>query len=407
MDMGLLTPARPLHSGLRWIPYAIDVWCPVARSSAVRAGKIVSTRLLGAPIALFRGTDGQIHAVQDRCPHRGVELSLGRVCGSRIQCAYHGWMVDGSGDAVGANGKQVAAHAARTGSFVTAEANGLVWIFIGETPRTGTPSFAPPAFAPLNDSPSIDLLIDLPVAAHWSLVLDNGVDLFHQHLHRDVPFFFRIESLEGYETQGETFVVRYRALISDESGRRRPALITIAVDRNIVALRFGDSLIIYGVPVPRSVDGRELTMWWMVRAAAPFTRRLLIRLLLPLIRRQVVRGFRQDCDVLASEQRAFDAGFRDQLESNPAIFALHQHIEQRVLKEAVTRGWEVPAGARQAAPLNLDRRRVLEQAQRGEIAVIARSDGVPAIVAPDRLAHVLPLTETFAAYVYGHFCLLA
>src|SRR5256885_2975938 len=40
---------------------------------------------------LFRSALG---VLEDRCPHRGVNLSLGKVNGSWLQCSYHGWSLD-------------------------------------------------------------------------------------------------------------------------------------------------------------------------------------------------------------------------------------------------------------------------------------------------------------------------
>ena len=50
----------------------------------------------GKPVVLFRGSDG-LGALHDRCPHRHVELSKGRVIENAIECPYHGWQFDGQG----------------------------------------------------------------------------------------------------------------------------------------------------------------------------------------------------------------------------------------------------------------------------------------------------------------------
>ena len=44
---------------------------------------------------------GQAKALLDRCPHRNVPLSLGRVTTKgTLECAYHGWRFGGDGTAV-------------------------------------------------------------------------------------------------------------------------------------------------------------------------------------------------------------------------------------------------------------------------------------------------------------------
>ena len=50
----------------------------------------------GHEIALFRDASGKARAVEDRCPHRRVPLTLGKVVDGAIRCAYHGWTFDGT-----------------------------------------------------------------------------------------------------------------------------------------------------------------------------------------------------------------------------------------------------------------------------------------------------------------------
>ena len=79
-----------LNTGIR------NLWYPVAPSWQVGNAPIGITRL-GEQIVLWRGADGQVHALEDRCPHRGARLSLGWNLGDRIACWYHGIETDGSG----------------------------------------------------------------------------------------------------------------------------------------------------------------------------------------------------------------------------------------------------------------------------------------------------------------------
>lgn len=81
---------RILNTGIR------DLWYPVAPSWQVASAPIGITRL-GERIVLWRGADGKVNALEDRCPHRGARLSLGWNLGERVACWYHGIEVDGSG----------------------------------------------------------------------------------------------------------------------------------------------------------------------------------------------------------------------------------------------------------------------------------------------------------------------
>ncbi|PNB48914.1 2Fe-2S ferredoxin, partial [Pseudomonas sp. FW305-130] len=58
------------------VPLAKDAWYVGVASTQLRDAPVAIT-LQGAPIVLFRDADGQAQALHDRCPHRGVALSLG------------------------------------------------------------------------------------------------------------------------------------------------------------------------------------------------------------------------------------------------------------------------------------------------------------------------------------------
>ncbi len=74
-----------------------DIWYHAAPSAAVANGALKSVMLCGEPIVLARGTDGVAYALRDICPHRGIPLSDGRMCGNEVECCYHGWKFNGAG----------------------------------------------------------------------------------------------------------------------------------------------------------------------------------------------------------------------------------------------------------------------------------------------------------------------
>ena len=70
----------------------------VACQSADLRERPLARSVLGVPLVLFRGQAGKAVALLDRCPHRNVPLSLGRVvAGGRLECAYHGWQFEDGG----------------------------------------------------------------------------------------------------------------------------------------------------------------------------------------------------------------------------------------------------------------------------------------------------------------------
>lgn len=49
--------------------------------------------LEGTAVAVFRTAQDEIHAIEDRCPHKGGPLSQGIVFDNRVACPLHGWQV--------------------------------------------------------------------------------------------------------------------------------------------------------------------------------------------------------------------------------------------------------------------------------------------------------------------------
>jgi phenylpropionate dioxygenase-like ring-hydroxylating dioxygenase large terminal subunit len=126
-----------------------DQWYVAAASSQVGSGPR-AVRVLGLELALFRDPGGQVRALLDRCPHRGVRLSLGRMTEGALACAYHGWRFDGSGACVHipslVHGQRIAQGCA-VPSFRTLEQDGYVWIWVGDADPGSTLPPRIPGFA--------------------------------------------------------------------------------------------------------------------------------------------------------------------------------------------------------------------------------------------------------------------
>jgi phenylpropionate dioxygenase-like ring-hydroxylating dioxygenase large terminal subunit len=134
--------------------------------------------LLGRPIVLFRDDGGVAHALEDRCPHRNVPLSLGRVRGDELECAYHGWRFGGDGACrfVPGLAEQRPSAARHAPCHAVAETGGHVWVW-------GRPGEAPagePFRFPFGDDRRYTRL-RRAVDVHASLldVAENAMDVPH------------------------------------------------------------------------------------------------------------------------------------------------------------------------------------------------------------------------------------
>ena len=101
-----------------------DHWHPVVLSKDL-ASKPVGVKVDGQEIVVFRTESGKVGALDEVCPHRRMRLSLGKVCGEKLQCKYHGWTYtcDGEGESPGTP----KLHAQAT-TFETREAYGAIWV---------------------------------------------------------------------------------------------------------------------------------------------------------------------------------------------------------------------------------------------------------------------------------------
>ncbi len=48
----------------------------------------------GGDIAVFRTSDDEVYALDNKCPHKGGPLSDGIVHGCRITCPLHNWVLE-------------------------------------------------------------------------------------------------------------------------------------------------------------------------------------------------------------------------------------------------------------------------------------------------------------------------
>lgn len=132
-------------------------WVPVALSSDLPAGTVLPARIPAGALALWRSQSGRVAASADRCPHRGMSLSHGFVRGETLSCIYHGWSYGQAGNCL-----RIPAHpgltppeAIRTVTHPVTEADGVVWVAVGE------PAATPPALAGLVPLRSLTAFADI------------------------------------------------------------------------------------------------------------------------------------------------------------------------------------------------------------------------------------------------------
>lgn len=154
-------------------------WYALAPLDALKTGPL-GTTLLGENLVLWLDGDGKPVCLRDRCCHRTMKLSRGKVDNGAIQCPYHGWAFDGTGRCVRIPqahdpGRQTNF---KVESFRCQARHGVVWVALDEPllpipdlPEFGTPGFRlVPEFFEVWNAPGLRIMENSFDNAHFSYV---------------------------------------------------------------------------------------------------------------------------------------------------------------------------------------------------------------------------------------------
>jgi phenylpropionate dioxygenase-like ring-hydroxylating dioxygenase large terminal subunit len=140
--------------------------------------RLLARLLLNEPVVLFRKEDGTPVALEDRCCHRHLPLSKGRLEADRLRCGYHGLLFDSSGKCVEIPGQANIPPQARVRAYPVLEKFHWIWIWMGD------PAKADPALIPnwwWADHPEWAFSKPDPiyVRCNYQLISDNVLDVTH------------------------------------------------------------------------------------------------------------------------------------------------------------------------------------------------------------------------------------
>jgi len=147
-----------------------DLWYMAALAAPFRAGAMRRVMLLGEPIAIGRDRAGQLFALRDICPHRGVPLSAGKIKDDgSVECPYHGWRFrkDGVCSAIPSlvQGQELDPAKIKVRSYPIVEQDGLLWVYVA----------AKPGAAPRGQPPKVPVL-DARIRWHETQTFPCNID---------------------------------------------------------------------------------------------------------------------------------------------------------------------------------------------------------------------------------------
>jgi len=93
---------------------------------------LVSRRIAGESVLIYRKLNGDVVALDDRCCHRQAPLSLGRKEGDDIRCMYHGWKFNPEGKCIEIPGQAEVRQNACVPSYPAVVKNDWIWIWMGD-----------------------------------------------------------------------------------------------------------------------------------------------------------------------------------------------------------------------------------------------------------------------------------
>lgn len=142
------------------------------------ADKPLGRTILGEPVVLFRGDDGKAVALEDKCPHRRVPLSMGKVvAGGLLQCHYHGLRFDKTGACVRVPGQESIPQTAKVKTYPVEERYHWIWIWMGDPAQADPATIPDYHYLDSDDWGARGTYIH--VKANWQLIVDNLLDLTH------------------------------------------------------------------------------------------------------------------------------------------------------------------------------------------------------------------------------------
>jgi nitrite reductase/ring-hydroxylating ferredoxin subunit len=114
-----------------------NYWVPALRAGRLeKDGAPIHVRLFGQDFVAFRASDGRVGFFDEKCPHRGVSLTLARNEDCALRCIFHGMKFHVSGRVVEAPTQSVNPEAftrtMKLKHYPAREAGGLVWVWLGQ-----------------------------------------------------------------------------------------------------------------------------------------------------------------------------------------------------------------------------------------------------------------------------------
>lgn len=364
MDLATTLKSQAVPTEIREVGINPNYWYPLDWSAQLKSGQVKPAVVWQQPIAVYRDESGIVHVLEDRCPHRGVELHRGKVQGNSLACAYHGWTFDGAdGQCTGIPylSADQKLPCASVRSYPVLEKYGLIWVFPGDPDLADQCPL--PHVAEYDSDEWLMVPITAEFAAHFSICNENAMDVFHGFLHEELQGWFDPTLLELKATDASVFAkynVSYKGRLAQFLGlcERADEVTTLPISIHYRYPHYASSLegvsSVYLMRLPVGLnESRSFALFFFKLNLPKWLIRLLRPLLSVVVQRFMLRKFLdQDIEMMESEQRKYSSSpERRFVEINPAIIALQRVIVRQYEQfvQQSKQSSDIPSLSRQAS----------------------------------------------------------
>jgi vanillate O-demethylase monooxygenase subunit len=214
-----------------------NAWYVAGLSHEFPAQQLQGRVIAEKPLVMWRTADGTVVAFDERCCHKRMPLSQGRLLAEGLlECAYHGLCYDASGQCV-----RVPSHpdghipqGARLRAFPVIEQDGLVWVWPGDPAKAAVlqpprlPEIADPKWETADTGP-------MAVPANTLLLIENLLDITHFYpLHDGNIGDVENSRIPAEITEGTRDGTPYVGTIRKVRGYRQPSYLEDYLGYNLV-----------------------------------------------------------------------------------------------------------------------------------------------------------------------------
>ncbi|MBW4636611.1 MAG: aromatic ring-hydroxylating dioxygenase subunit alpha [Iphinoe sp. HA4291-MV1] len=182
----------------------------VAMQSEDLGEKPKSIKLFGQSLVAWRDKKSQPVIMESYCSHKGASLTIGNIVDGCIQCPFHHWRYNSSGQCVYLPDVEQIPPVARQFTYITVEKYGYIWVWYGSK----TPLFPLPTFSPMEEEKRNYMPAYLSTETNTTVrqVIENALDYYHLNTVHNLKFSdsLKVNIVEHQQSRQDTALLPYQ-----------------------------------------------------------------------------------------------------------------------------------------------------------------------------------------------------